>query len=74
MERFEDKPNVYFRFNVEIGLETIGLDEWKRLGEIQGKTIDYMEGPDGRRQTAAAAKVLHQSLRAAGELSDTQDS
>ncbi|KAG8738521.1 hypothetical protein FRC10_006767 [Ceratobasidium sp. 414] len=40
-DRFQDRPNVYFRFNVEQGMQGIGLEEWKRLGEVRSHTLGY---------------------------------
>lgn len=41
--KFYDTPNLYHRFNVERGLEKIGLDEYKQLGVIKSKTIQYLQ-------------------------------
>ena len=41
--RFYDTPNLYHRFNVEHGLEKIGLDKYKQLGVIKSKTIQYLQ-------------------------------
>ena len=41
--RFYDTPNLYHRFNVERGLEKIGLNEYKQLGVIKSKTIQYLQ-------------------------------
>lgn len=41
--RFYDTPNLYHRFNVERGLEKIGLGEYKQLGVIKSKTIQYLQ-------------------------------
>ena len=36
----------YFRFNVEHGLEDVGLAEYKQKGLIEAATEDYLEGQD----------------------------
>ncbi|KAE9379634.1 hypothetical protein N431DRAFT_364884, partial [Stipitochalara longipes BDJ] len=36
--------NVYFRFNVQRGLESVRLDEWKKLESIIVATRDYLDG------------------------------
>lgn len=33
----------YFRFNVEQGLQGVGLEEYKREGTIQASTEEYLE-------------------------------
>ena len=34
---------IYFRFNVQHGLENIGLEEWKELDRIKVATSDYLK-------------------------------
>lgn len=36
------EKNRYFRFNVEQGLQNIGLEEYKRQAEIEAVTISYL--------------------------------
>ncbi|KIW87902.1 uncharacterized protein Z519_11486 [Cladophialophora bantiana CBS 173.52] len=45
LQQFTDHPGAYFRFNIDIGLERIGLEEWKMLGDINSVTTEYLEGP-----------------------------
>lgn len=40
--RFASTPEVYFRFNVEHGLQKVGLGEWERLGELEGITRTHI--------------------------------
>ncbi len=37
---------TYFRFDVDRGMETISLEEWKKLDEIDGLTEAYLGRPD----------------------------
>jgi hypothetical protein len=41
-ERYRNVPGIYHRLDVNRGLQSISLDEWKRLGEVRGHTLDYM--------------------------------
>lgn len=41
-EKFQNLPNVYFRFNVDQGLQDTGLEEWKEVGAIKSRTITYL--------------------------------
>jgi hypothetical protein len=41
-QRFSTNPGIYFRFNVEHGLENVSLEEWKELGNVKAKTIAYL--------------------------------
>lgn len=38
-----DSRTVYWRLNVSRGLQTISLEEWERLGEVEGYTQNYMK-------------------------------
>lgn len=37
-------PGVYYRLNVEQGMQDIGVGEWKRLGEVLTHTTKYIQG------------------------------
>jgi hypothetical protein len=42
-KRFENVPGVYFRLNVEHGMQGITLEEWNKLGEVTTHTRKYLE-------------------------------
>lgn len=48
----------YFRFNVPQGMSAIGLEEWKKVGDIIALTQDYMEHGEIEERKKAIAKVL----------------
>ena len=37
-------PGRYFRFNVQHGLEGVGLEEWKEMDRVKTVTVDYLQG------------------------------
>ena len=37
------KSNIYFRFNVQRGLEKVGLEEWNKFGETKIATEAYLK-------------------------------
>src|SRR6201996_6587029 len=39
---FADSSGIYFRFNVEKGLEDVGFEEWKKINNISSHTKHYM--------------------------------
>ena len=45
-QRFATKPGIYFRFNVEHGLEHIPMERYDELGNIKSRTINYLQ--DGK--------------------------
>ncbi|KAK4950931.1 hypothetical protein LTR10_010924 [Elasticomyces elasticus] len=52
---------VYFRFNVDGGFEKVGLQEWKRIGEMAGQTKAYLSGAqiqDENKTCAASIRRL----------------
>ena len=48
--------DVYFRLNVERGMEDIGMEDWNGLGAIESHTSAYIA-------TIAVSKVIDKSLR-----------
>ena len=55
--RFERTPGVYFRFNVEQGMQQVGLEQWERLDEVRAHTGQYirMAHVDPRLDAAVAS-------------------
>ncbi|KAJ7828316.1 acyl transferase/acyl hydrolase/lysophospholipase, partial [Mycena leptocephala] len=39
---FDPVPHVYFRFNVEQGMQDIQLNQWERLGDVAANTRQYL--------------------------------
>lgn len=42
-QRFDPATGIYFRFNVERGLERIPMESYDELGNIKAKTINYLQ-------------------------------
>jgi predicted acylesterase/phospholipase RssA len=40
--RLQETSNIYFRFNVEQGLQRVGLAQWERLDEVTAHTQHYI--------------------------------
>ena len=56
--RFEGTPGTYFRFNVEQGLQEVGLEQWERLEELSALTGNYIRMADvDPRLDAAVASI-----------------
>jgi predicted acylesterase/phospholipase RssA len=51
-------PNVYFRFNVEQGMQGLGLEEWTKLDRIHAFTRQYVQSPEADRRINAAVNSL----------------
>ncbi|KAJ7830946.1 acyl transferase/acyl hydrolase/lysophospholipase [Mycena olivaceomarginata] len=55
---FEGIANLYFRFNVEQGMQNIQLNQWERLGDVAANTRQYIQSQPVTNQLANAAKSL----------------
>jgi len=40
--RFQNCPGLYYRLNVERGLEEVSLEEWEKLGDVKQHTMAYL--------------------------------
>lgn len=67
--KFRERPDTYFRFNVEQGLQDVGLDEWKEMGAIRAKTIEYLHHVEHTVNQAVAALATGESSISVSTLS-----
>ena len=63
LEALQGRPTVYFRLNVEHGMQDIALGEWERLGEITAHTKAYLEGREVRRRVEGVVAALRKGHR-----------
>ncbi|QRV88530.1 patatin-like phospholipase protein [Ceratobasidium sp. AG-Ba] len=56
--RFQQVPNVYFRFSVEQGFQDARLCDWEKLSEVQAHTNAYMGRADIKSRLGLAADVV----------------
>ncbi|KAI9775397.1 MAG: hypothetical protein M1839_001252 [Geoglossum umbratile] len=56
--RFENIPEMYFRFNVTRGVGVISLEEWKRMGDVQTHTAAYLQEPLVSKSIDSVVKLL----------------
>ena len=56
--RFQGLPDVYFRFNVEQGMQSIGFADWERLGEVVTHTDQYMRMVEVDQKLDAAVATI----------------
>ncbi|KAI5816070.1 acyl transferase/acyl hydrolase/lysophospholipase [Pyronema omphalodes] len=55
---FVNTKDVYFRFSVEQGLQNITTDEWKRVGEVQMCTRQYLGEAGVSKRIDAVVRAL----------------
>jgi len=69
--RFQHTSGVYFRFNVEQGLQAVGLEQWERLNEVRAHTQQYirMAEVNTRLQAAVVAICARQRVVPAKHIS-----
>lgn len=56
--RFEADPGVYFRFNVDQGLQNVGLGDWEKLNDVAAHTHAYMRLHDNSQRADNAARAM----------------
>jgi predicted acylesterase/phospholipase RssA len=52
----------YFRFNVAQGLQDIGLDEWRKQGDIEASTEHYLTSEEEKSRVRKCVANLRQTL------------
>ena len=45
-QKYKHYLGVYYRLNVERGLESVSLEEWQKLGEVKTHTLEYLNQDD----------------------------
>ncbi|KAJ7438759.1 FabD/lysophospholipase-like protein [Mycena latifolia] len=58
LKRFVGDPGVYFRFNVEQGMQSIKLGQWERLGEVSSHTKQYMNEQSVSKKLGEVVNIL----------------
>ena len=58
MQQALEKQERYFRFNVEQGLQNVGLEEYKRESVIVSATSEYMEKQEMLLQTQKCSQAM----------------
>lgn len=59
---YETHQNIYYRFNVQRGLEGVGLDEWAKVESIIVATREYQESQRSKIQ-ACVRQILNPAGR-----------
>ncbi|CAE6507713.1 unnamed protein product [Rhizoctonia solani] len=57
--RFQDTTGVYFRFNVDQGVQDITADDWKKEANVAAHTRAYTRGSSVNRAMGEAVKAIH---------------
>jgi hypothetical protein len=56
--RFTDISGVYFRFNVDQGMQGIGLGDWERLNHVSAHTRAYLNMHDNNQRVNEAVSAI----------------
>jgi hypothetical protein len=57
-ERYRNFPGLYYRLNVDRGLESVSFEEWEKLGEVKTHTMAYLNDQDVSREVDEIVKAL----------------
>ena len=57
-KRCRDNPGIYYRLNVNRGLDDIELDEWKRLPDVTEHTTKYLQREEVKQQVENIVEAL----------------
>jgi len=57
-EQLGHLPGLYYRFNIEHGLENVSLADWKMLSEVKAHTKAYLQEPLVERKLNQLVDVL----------------
>ncbi|KAG8758131.1 hypothetical protein FRC12_010092 [Ceratobasidium sp. 428] len=58
--RFRGARDVYFRLNVDQGMQSVQLGDWNRLGEVQAHTRAYMNKAETNELVGRAVKATRE--------------
>jgi hypothetical protein len=58
--RFRSVAKVYFRFNVDQGMQNVTLAQWERLPEVTTHTLQYLQGENVGQRVATAVTALRE--------------
>jgi hypothetical protein len=64
--RFQDTPNVYFRFSVDQGMQNVAMSQWQRLGEVVAHTRAYMQKVEVTTKMSQASQAIKEGKAALG--------
>ncbi len=56
-DKYGDEQKVYFRFNVQHGLEQVGLEEWREMDRTKVATQEYLRS-DWSRVEACSSQIF----------------
>jgi hypothetical protein len=56
--RFQSRPNTYFRFSVENGMQSIKMDKWDNLGAVVAHTDHYLQLEHVQERLRAAVSII----------------
>ncbi|KAJ7886246.1 FabD/lysophospholipase-like protein [Mycena olivaceomarginata] len=60
--RFDGVEKLYFRFNVERGMQDIQLNQWEKLGDVAANTRQYIQSQPVVKQLADAVTSLSEKI------------
>jgi patatin-like phospholipase/acyl hydrolase len=56
--RFANSPNIYFRINVEQGMQSIKLSEWEKMANVQAHTMQHLRKEEVSQKLALVINAI----------------
>ncbi|KAG6894042.1 hypothetical protein C0995_015227, partial [Termitomyces sp. Mi166 len=63
IKQHKNLPGIFYRLNVEQGLQKMALDDWNRLGEIKEHTVSYLQKADITHKVDSLVETLYNGLQ-----------
>ncbi|KAG5351242.1 hypothetical protein C0989_007302 [Termitomyces sp. Mn162] len=61
VKQYKNVPGIFYRLNVDQGLQKMALDDWNRLGEIKSHSVSYLHKAEITQKVDSIVECLHKS-------------
>ncbi|KAG5349024.1 hypothetical protein C0989_006519, partial [Termitomyces sp. Mn162] len=61
VKQYKNLPGIFYRLNVDQGLQKMALDDWNSLGEIKTHSVNYLHKAEITQKVGSIVDTLHNS-------------
>ncbi|KAG5333550.1 hypothetical protein C0989_005462 [Termitomyces sp. Mn162] len=61
VKQYKNLPGIFYRLNVDQGLQKMALDDWNSLGEIKTHSVNYLNKAEITQKVGIIVDTLHSS-------------
>ncbi|KNZ71999.1 Nephrocystin-3, partial [Termitomyces sp. J132] len=61
VKQYKNVPGIFYRLNVDQGLQKMALDDWNKLGEIKSHSVSYLHKAEITQKVDSIVECLHKS-------------